>query len=162
MLEEFEATEELPVRIFHPACDDLLIRQVMNVLEVVQADHQPGRLRRPADRPVEAAKGFVKARPGYQPGQSHQCVVRIDDCLQPLAEQIDLAGWWTGWTHRKTPEKARSSRRYRHFPILHNTRESLKNKDSWPFSGPTKERRQAARSRPASRSRWRLPARLLD
>jgi hypothetical protein len=64
----------------------------MHVLEVVQADHQPGRLRRPADRPVEPAKGFVKARPGYQPGQSHQGVVRIDDRLQPLAEQIDLAG----------------------------------------------------------------------
>jgi hypothetical protein len=64
----------------------------MNVLEVVQADHQPSRLRRPADRPVEPAKGFVKVRPGYQPGQSHQRVVRIDDHLQPLAEQIALAG----------------------------------------------------------------------
>ena len=92
MLEEFEAAEKLPVRIFHPACDDLLIRQVVNVLEVVQADHQPGRFRRPADRPVEPAKGFVKVRPGYQPGQSHQRVVRIDDHLQPLAEQIALAG----------------------------------------------------------------------
>src|SRR5215469_8231070 len=111
----------------------------MNVLEVVQADHQPSRFRRPADRPVEPAKGFVKARPGYQPGQSHQGVVRIDDRLQPLAEQIDLAGWWAGWTHRKNTRKCRRSRRYRHFPLLHNTRESLKNKDSWLFSRPTKE-----------------------
>ena len=86
MLEEVEAAEELPVRIFHPARDDLLIRQVMNVLEVVQTDHQPGRLRRPPDRPVEPAKGVVKARPGHQPGQSHQCMVRIDDRLQPLAK----------------------------------------------------------------------------
>jgi hypothetical protein len=38
MLEEVEAAEELPVRIFHPARDDLLIRQVMDVLEIVQAD----------------------------------------------------------------------------------------------------------------------------
>lgn len=92
MLEEFEAAEELPIRILHPASDDLLVRQVMDMLEVVQTDHQPGRLGRSADRPIEPTKSLVKARPRHDTGQPCQRMAQIDDCLQALAEQIGLAG----------------------------------------------------------------------
>lgn len=125
VLEELEATKDLPVRVLHPAIHHLLVRQIVDVLQVMQTHHQPGRLRRPSDRPVEAAEGLVEARPGHEPGQSHQGMARADDRLKALAEQIILAAGRAGRAHRKTPENDGVRIGFRQFPILQPGWESL-------------------------------------
>lgn len=79
MLEELKAAEKLPIRILHPALDHLLIRQVVDMLQVMQPDHQPRRLGGPANRPIEPTERLVKSCPWDHTGQSHQHLARVDD-----------------------------------------------------------------------------------
>lgn len=92
VLEELKAAEILPVGILHPALHHLLVRQVVDVLEVMQPDHQTRRLGRSADRAVETAKRLIEPGPRHQPRQPDQRVPHVDDRVQPLAEQIVLVG----------------------------------------------------------------------
>lgn len=103
MLEELEAAEKLPIRVLHPTLHHFFFGQVVDVLEVMQTDHQPRRLGWPADRAIEPAKRLVKARPRHQCRQPDQRMARIDDGIEALAQQIILTGRRTGWKHAKTP-----------------------------------------------------------
>ena len=125
MLEALEAAEELPVGVLDPARHRLLVGEVKDGLEIVQADHQPGRLGRPADRLVEAAERRVEFGPRHHPGQPHQRVLQIDDGVQPLAEQVLAATWLLRRSHRKTPENVASGLAFRYLPILRFPRKSL-------------------------------------
>ncbi|ESX09211.1 hypothetical protein X767_32960 [Mesorhizobium sp. LSJC264A00] len=118
VLEELEAAEKLPIRIFHPTLHHFFVGQIVDVLEVMLTDHQPGRLGRPADRAIKPAKRFVKARPRHQCRQPDQRMARIDDGIEALAEQIILTGRRTDWQHCKNTGKRRDQR---WFPAFSNT-----------------------------------------
>jgi len=86
MLKELKAAEHLPVRVLHPARYRLLVREIVGVFEIMQAHYEPGRLRRPADRLIKAAKSLIEVRPGHQLTKAHQRMAHIDDGVQALSE----------------------------------------------------------------------------
>lgn len=118
VLKELEAAEELPVGIFYPALDHFLVGQVVHMLQIMQPDHQPGRLGGPTKRPIEPAEHIIKSFPWDHAGQSHQNMASIDDRIQTFPKQVSLAAGSTGWAHDKN---TRNQRHQRRFPAFSNT-----------------------------------------
>ena len=99
--EEFLAAEGLEVRVFDPLGADLLVGQALDVLEQVQARHQPGRQGGTAAvLVVERAEGVLEALPVDQPRQPDQLVTAVDHGLEPHPEEIvvgELRGSSAAW-----------------------------------------------------------------
>lgn len=127
VLEELEAAEVLQLRIFHPTLRHLLVRQVVDVLEIMQSDHQPRRLGRPADRAVEAAKRLIELRPRHQLQQLDQRVPHVDDRVQAFAEDRSCRmtlGMEASHKHRKSKGSDSISGIFRYFKPLGNPRQT--------------------------------------
>jgi len=88
MLEVIKAAEMLVVRVLHPARAHHLVRQVEDVLQEVQPDHQPRRQPRPSDLRVERPERRLEHPPVDHLRQPDQLVARIDDVAQAGAEQV--------------------------------------------------------------------------
>src|SRR5690606_35817904 len=69
VLEEFEAAKILPVDILDPARNQLLVGKVVDMLQIMQPDHQPRRFRGATNRSVETAKRLIEPRPVDNPGK---------------------------------------------------------------------------------------------
>ncbi|MEZ5934885.1 MAG: hypothetical protein R3F54_23710 [Alphaproteobacteria bacterium] len=88
MLEKLEAAEMLPVRILDPELEQAFVADIEAVLEVAEPDHQPRRQGRSPGAPVKPAKGFFETRPVDQPAELREPMSRIDDVVEPAAEQV--------------------------------------------------------------------------
>ncbi len=88
MLEVIKAAEMLVVRVLHPARAHHLVRQVEDVLQEVQPDHQPRRQPRPSDLRVERPERRLEHPPVDHLRQPDHLVARIDDVAQAGAEQV--------------------------------------------------------------------------
>lgn len=116
--EDLKPGEMLPIGIFAPPLHYLLVGKVVNVLQVVEADHQPGWPRLPPDRLEDPAEGIIEPTPGRHPGQRRQRVARGDDVVQTFARQVGLAGGGTGRSHREAPEISGSRGDFLYFRIF--------------------------------------------
>lgn len=85
----------------------------MDVLEVIPPDHQPRWLGRPANRAIEPAKRFVKARPRHQCRQA-----RIDDGIEGWRNKSLLPDDGRAGSIAKTPENDGIKGGFRHSAIL--------------------------------------------
>jgi hypothetical protein len=127
MLQVVEAAEELPIGVFDPALNHLLIRQIEGVLEVAEPDHQPRRLAGSADALVieRPERGF-EPLPIDQPREPDQLVFGVEQIAEASAEQVvGTLGFRRGWTHRKSPERCLPESGFRHFRIPADAQESL-------------------------------------
>jgi hypothetical protein len=122
VLEELKAAEKLPIRVLHPALDHLLVRQVVDMLQVMQPDHQPRRLGGSANRLVEPTERLVKSCPWDHTRQSHQRVARVDDRVQTVAKKIISTGRGTSWPHTKN---TRNQLHHRRFTAVSNTSKQM-------------------------------------
>jgi hypothetical protein len=106
MLEILLAAEVLPVRIFHPPHNDLVIRKRIHVFEVLQSDHLASRFGWTAIVwAIQFAKGDVEAVPVDQISELVELVPLIEHVVQTVAEQVGgrrFIGCF--WTHFLFPE----------------------------------------------------------
>src|SRR5690606_21832371 len=117
--------------------DRFLVGKVVDVLQIMQPDHQPRRFRGPTNRSVEAAKRLIEPGPVDDLSKLHQRMFHVDHRVKAVAEKVMLATRWTDWTHRKTPEIEQSARSFLQFAILQTPWESLKTMELPGFSGRT-------------------------
>ena len=113
------------IRIFHPALDDVLVREVVDVLQIMKPDHQPCRRRRTTRRLEDFPKALIESRPRYQPRQTNQTMPHIDDRIEPFAEQTGMAAPTANRLHQKTPEFEAEGSTSRHYLTRDLTKESL-------------------------------------
>ena len=101
MLKVLHAAEVLPVGVFNPHCDHVLVAQVMLILQVMQRHHQPRReARRTLTGMIGAAQSLLKRRPIDAMTQTNQWMAHIDQLLQIYLEQLPLwLLWFAFWPH---------------------------------------------------------------
>ena len=88
VLEELLAGEVLEIGIINPALAHALIRQVEDVLEDQQADHEARLGARPALVAEPIGQLLVEPVPVGFVRQAHQFVIHVDDLVEPGAEQV--------------------------------------------------------------------------
>jgi hypothetical protein len=92
VLEELLAAEQLEVGVLEPALAQRLVGEVVQMLEDREPGHQPGRQGRPAGiLVVDLAKALLEEAPVDRLRELHQCVIGIDDLIEPRPKQIGLA-----------------------------------------------------------------------
>jgi hypothetical protein len=129
----------LPIRVLPPARADRLVGEVEDVLQVAQPDHQPGQLRRPAERSVEPPELTVELLPLDQPGEPVQLVALVEQVLQTAAVEIAARGGGCRRlrTRRKNTGFAGSISAIPYSTAFAERRESLPDQSLGRFSGPT-------------------------
>lgn len=89
-------TEELPVRILHPAIEQRFVRLIERVLQVVQTNEQTDVLSgRASLRAVTIRESDVEAIPVNLPGQKAERVVEIQQLIKLRLEKVELTGFRT-------------------------------------------------------------------
>ena len=136
VLKEREAAEMLPIGVLNPALDHLLVREVVDVLQIMQPDHQPCRLGRTTDRFEEFAEALIERRPRHQPRQTHQAMAHVDDGIEALTKEIGVGTTAADRLHGKTPEIGAAGTSSRHDPTSIPAKESrrfnkLENSSGW-------------------------------
>jgi len=92
MAEGLLPAEILKIRVLDPACAQLFVGEVEGVLEDRQSRHQPGRQGRHAGAvTINRAASLLDEAPRDRVRELHQLVLRVDDLVEPGAEQILLA-----------------------------------------------------------------------
>ena len=138
MLEVLAATEPLVIRVLDPALHHRLIGEVEGMLEIRQPDHQPGGLRRPAERAIEAAKLMIEPVPVDQTGQAKQLVTVVEDLVEAAAVEIAGARHRRLGSHGKTPVLIGSVPRCWHSTMLREGEESFYLNQLWVVQGRLK------------------------
>jgi hypothetical protein len=89
MLEVSAAAEELPVGVLDPLLDDRLIRLIEEVLQIMQADHQPHRQAGAVDLlGVGRAELHLEAGPVDSLGQLIERVLMREERGEPHAVRV--------------------------------------------------------------------------
>ena len=88
VLEELLPSEELKIRIMHPALAHALVGQPIDVLEQQQPDDEAGLDPGPTLVAVERRDLAIQPIPVELTCKLHQLVLHIDDLLKPGPEQV--------------------------------------------------------------------------
>ena len=101
MLEKLFAAEVLVIRVLDPLLAHHFVAQVVGVLENREPRHQSGRQRRPRSVGVHGAELLLQKAPVDRPRQLRQCVIHVDDLVEPRTKQILFAAFPPlPWPHR--------------------------------------------------------------
>jgi hypothetical protein len=91
--EKLHTAKKLPVRLFHPLCDDFLVTEVVLVLQKMKGDHEAGvDARSTHDGGISGVQLSFKSVPIEFPGQFYQGVVEVDDGFELRLKKIRLNG----------------------------------------------------------------------
>ncbi len=101
MGEKLHAAKKLPVGIFHPLCDDLVVTEVVLMFQKMKGDHEPGVDSWSShDRGVSGLELLLECVPVELLGQFYQGMVEVDDGLEFGLKEVWLNGGDRGfWLH---------------------------------------------------------------
>ena len=74
--------------VLNPALHHVLVREIIDVLQIVKPDHQPCRLCLTIDRFEESSKALIERQPRHQRRQMNQAMAHVDDRIETLTKKI--------------------------------------------------------------------------